>query len=384
MEPYTAVIGAGFIGPAHVEGLRRAGVRIKGILGVDAKESSSAALALGLPVAYESLEALLADGEVNTVHIASPNKLHHRMVLAALAANKHVVCEKPLSMTTAESAELVAAAAKKPKLVTAVNHNIRFYPLNLEARARIRRGDMGPVFHVRGAYVQDWLLYPDDFNWRVLAADGGASRAVGDVGTHWLDLVTFVTGLEIEAVFADLKTVHPVRRRPLGQVETYKDKTKSADVERVPVNITTEDYGAILLRFKGGAKGVLTVSQVTAGRKNRLEYEIAGAKAAFAWVSEVPNELWIGSRDTANAVLMKDPALLSPEARAHASFPGGHNEGFPDTFKQGFRAIYADIRAGGPSPERLYATFADGHRELALCEAVLESHRVQAWVAVKA
>lgn len=379
----AAVVGTGFIGPVHVEGLRRAGVAVRGVLGSTPEKSRAAAAAMGLERAYGSYDELLADPAVTSVHLTSPNKLHFAQVQGALAAGKHVVCEKPLAMTSAETAALVAEAEKHPGLVTAVNYNIRFYPLNLEARARVARGDLGEVFHVRGAYVQDWLLYPDDFNWRVLAAEGGETRAVGDIGTHWLDLVQFVAGLEVEAVFADLKTVHPVRRRPTGSVETFADKDKAAAAGRVPVDITTEDYGSVLLRFRSGARGVVTVSQVAAGRKNRLEYELAGSKAALAWVSERPDELWIGSRDGANASLPRDPALLTPEARAYASFPGGHNEGFPDTFKQLYRAVYADVAAGRPSARPLYATFADGHRELLLCEAILESHRTARWVPVK-
>jgi len=381
----AAVIGAGFIGPVHVEGLRRAGVVVKGVLGIDRNESETAARTMGLERAYLTLDEVLGDKEVASVHIASPNKLHAKMALAALEAGKNVVCEKPLAMTSKESAGLVAASKKRPKQVAAVNYNLRFYPLSIEARTRIRRGDFGEVFHVRGAYVQDWLLYPNDFNWRVLAEEGGATRAVGDVGTHWLDLIHYITGLEVESVLADLRVVHPVRYRPLGQVETYKDKEKGAEekIERKPVKITTEDYGAILIKFQGGARASLLVSQVTAGRKNRLEYEISASKAAIQWISESPNELWIGSREKANEVLLRDPSLLVPEARKFASFPGGHNEGFPDTFKQVYRAIYEDIRAGGPSPKSLYATFADGHRELVLCEAILESNRKQAWVKVK-
>ncbi len=382
----AAVIGAGFIGPVHVEGLRRAGVVVKGVLGIDRNESETAARNRGLERAYLSLDEVLADKDVASVHIASPNKLHARMALAALEAGKHVVCEKPLAMTSKESAALVAAAKKRPGQVAAVNYNLRFYPLNIEARTRVRRGDLGEVFHVRGAYVQDWLLYPDDFNWRVLAEEGGATRAIGDIGTHWLDLVHYITGLEAESVFADLRIVHPVRRRPVGQVETFKDKEKGAadKIERKPVQITTEDYGAVLIRFKGGARASLLVSQVTAGRKNRLEYEVSASRAAIQWISESPNELWIGSREKANEVLLRDPSLLGPEARKFANYPGGHNEGFPDTFKQVYRAIYEDIRGGGPKASSLYATFADGHRELVLCEAILESNRKQAWVKVKA
>jgi predicted dehydrogenase len=380
----AALVGAGFIGPVHAEALARLGVEVKGILDITPEKSRSAAKALGLKTAYNSYDEVLKDGEVSCVHIASPNKLHFGHVKAALDAGKNVVCEKPLAMTSGETLDLVRESAKRLRQVAAVNYNIRFYPLNLEAKARIAAGELGEIFHVRGSYVQDWLMYPDDFNWRVLAEEGGATRAIGDIGTHWLDLVLFLTGLKVDSVMADLKIVHPVRRRPTGDVETFKDKEKSqAETGRMPVDITTEDYGSVLLKFRSGARGVLTVSQVTAGRKNRLEYEIAGSKGSLHWVSEAPNTMWFGSREKANSVLMRDPALLGKEAAPYANFPGGHNEGFPDTFKQAFRAIYADIRAGGPGKAPLYATFEDGHRELLLCEAILESNRKSSWVTVK-
>lgn len=378
----VAVVGSGLIGPVHVEALRRLGVPVRGILGSTPEKSRAAADKLGLEKAYASYSELLHDEAITVVHITSPNRFHHEQVKGALEAGKHVVCEKPLAMTSKESAELVTLARRRPGQVTAVNYNIRFYPLSLEARARVRRGELGDIFHVRGAYVQDWLLLPDDFNWRVLAEEGGAVRAVGDIGTHWLDLLTFITGLEVEAVLADLKTVHPVRYRPLGSVETFKDKEPKGPGDRNPVEIKTEDYGSVLLRFRSGARGVMTVSQVTAGRKNRLTYEIAGAKAALAWDSEAPNTLWIGHRESANQSLIRDPALLDRGAASFASYPGGHNEGFPDTFKQLYRAVYEDIRRGQSAAEPLYAPFQDGHRELLLCEAVLDSHRRGGWVTV--
>jgi predicted dehydrogenase len=288
-------------------------------------------------------------------------------------------------MTSRETAGLVAAAAAHPNLVCAVNYNVRFYPLALHARALVRNGDIGDIFHLHGSYVQDWLLYPTDFNWRVMAQDGGRMRAVGDIGTHWLDLLAFITGLEIESVMAERQTVHPVRQRPAsGSVETFKAKGGKAPTRFEPVEIQTEDFASLLLRFKGGARGALTVSQVTAGRKNCLRYEIAGSKCAIAWNSEAPNELWIGERDAANRQLLRDPSLLDPSIARFANYPGGHNEGFPDTFKQLFRAIYEDVRAGRRSPDPLYATFEDGHREILLCEAVAESARLGAWVAVGA
>jgi predicted dehydrogenase len=376
----TAVVGTGFIGPVHVEALRRLGRPVVGVLASSPQKGQKAAAALGIPRAYPSFADLLADREVSVVHITSPNRLHFEQCRQALAAGKHVVCEKPLAMNAAETAELVALAERTP-VVSAVCYNVRSYPLCLEARQRIAAGQFGAIHHVTGSYVQDWLLYDTDFNWRVLAEEGGALRAVADIGTHWLDLVTSITGLGVESVCADLRTCLPVRQRPHGSVETFQAKLGTAGAT-APVDITTEDYGSVLLRFRGGASGCFTVSQVTAGRKNCIRFEIAGTKAALAWDSERPNELWLGHRDRANEVLTRDPALLHPSVRRFANYPGGHNEGFADTFKQLFRAVYDYIESGNRTAPRPFPTFADGHREVVLCEAILQSHREQRWVSV--
>ena len=380
-EVAAAVVGAGFIGPVHVEALRRAGVRVAGVLGVSDDESRRAAASMGLPRAYRSFDEVLADDGVQSVHVATPNRLHYPMAKAALEAGKHVLCEKPLAMSSTESAELVEVAASSGR-AAGVNYNVRFYPLNLEARDRVAAGHVGQVYSVCGSYVQDWLFHPTDYNWRVLAEEGGALRAVADIGTHWLDLVHAITGLDVEAVCADLTTVVPVRQRPKGEVETFKGKGQAA-VETEPVNVATEDYGSILLRFRGGAKGVLWVSQVTAGRKNCLRYEIAGSRCALAWCSERPNGLWVGHRDRPNEVLLRDPALVGDAARAFIHYPGGHNEGFPDTFKQCFRAFYGYIAAGDMAAPPPFPTFADGHREILLCEAIQLSHQQKRWVELK-
>jgi predicted dehydrogenase len=373
-----AVVGAGFIGPVHVEALRRLGVRVTGILGCDQRESQSAQRSLGLPRAYQSFDEVLADPSAEAVHLAVPNVLHYEMAKKTLEAGKHVMCEKPLAMNAKESAELVALARSKQQ-AAGVCYNIRFYPLNLEARDMARRGELGEVYAINGSYVQDWLFFDTDYNWRVLAEQGGELRAVADIGTHWMDLVTSITGLEVEAVLADLSTVHPIRRRPEGEVETFTGKMGAKRQTR-PVAITTEDYGAILFRFRGGARGSLWVSQVTAGRKNCIRYEIAGSKCALAWNSESPNELWIGRREEASRLLIRDPALLGDFARHYANYPGGHNEGFPDAFKQCFRAFYEYVAAGDFAAVPVFPTFEEGHREIRLCEAILASHRQQKWV----
>ena len=376
----VAITGTGFMGPAHLEGLRRLGIDVVGIQGSSPEKSKAAAARLGLRKAYASFDEILDDDEVTVVHVTTPNRVHFATARDALRAGKHVHCEKPLAMNAQESAELVALA-EETGLLAGVNYNIRFYPLNIEARARIQAGELGDVFSIYGSYVQDWLLYPTDYNWRVLAEEGGALRAVADIGTHWMDLMQNVTGLEITGVYADLKTVHHTRRRPKGEVETFSAKVQEIDATE-EIDIDTEDCGSILLRFKGGAVGNLWVSQLTAGRKNALRYEIAGAKRALAWNSESPNELWIGERNVPNQQLIRDPGLVSAAARTYITYPGGHNEGYDDTFKQCFKAFYDYLHAGDFSAPRPFPTFADGHCEIVLCEAVLRSHREQCWVDV--
>jgi predicted dehydrogenase len=377
-ELNAAVIGAGFIGPVHVEALRRLGIGIAGILGSGRSESQSAKYKLGLPKAYESYDEVLNDKGVQSVHIAVPNRLHFDMARRALLAGKHVMCEKPLSMNSKESAELVALAGKCSR-AAGVNYNIRYYPLCLEVADMQRRGELGEVYSVCGSYVQDWLFTPLDYNWRVLAEEGGDLRAVADIGTHWLDLVHTITDLEVESLCADLKTFHEERRRPKGEVQTFTRKEGKA-METEPVAIKTEDYGSVMLRFRGGSRGLFWVSQMTAGKKNSLQFEIAGSKCSISWCSERPNELWIGHRERANQTLLRDPALLSDAARRFANYPGGHNEGFPDTFKQCFRSFYDYIRAGDFSTPQTFPSFSDGHREIVLCEAILKSHREHRWV----
>jgi predicted dehydrogenase len=368
------------MGPAHTEGLRRLGIEPVGVLGSSAGKSKAAADQWGLGKAYADFDEVLADEEVQVLHITTPNRLHYPMTKAALEAGKHVLCEKPLAMDSRESAALVQLA-RETGLVAGVNYNIRFYPLNIEAGERVKRGDIGQVFTIFGSYVQDWLLYPTDYNWRVLEEEGGKLRVVADIGTHWLDLIQTITGLKVEAVLADLNTVYPVRRRPKGEVETFSGKVLDVDATE-EIAITTEDSAGIMLRFAGGARGSLWVSQITAGRKNSLRHEIAGADGAIAWDSAQPNELWLGHRNQPNQILPRDPGLVSAAARTYITYPGGHNEGYDDTFKQCFKAFYDYLSAGDYSATPPFPTFEEGHQEILLCEAILESHRSQTWVAV--
>jgi len=376
----VGVAGTGFIGPAHIEALRRNGIRVLGLAENTKEKAEEKAAELGIPQIYGSIDEMLADSDIHVVHLATPNHLHHPHAKAALLAGKHVVCEKPLAMSTAESAELVELAAEK-KLVNAVNFNIRMYPLAQQARSMVQNGELGDLFILQGSYLQDWLLFPTDWNWRLEPDLGGTLRAVGDIGSHWLDLLTFITGLHVEEVYADFKTFHPIRKKPAKPVETYTGKILTPE-DYIDQPIQTEDYATILLHYENGVRGVLTVSQVSSGRKNRLFYEISGSKSSLGWDSERPNELWVGHRTEANQILMKDPSLLSPVAQSTASYPGGHNEGFPDTFKQLYAKIYAYIMAGDTTQTPDFPTFADGHYEMQLCEAIERSAKEGKWVKV--
>jgi predicted dehydrogenase len=281
-------------------------------------------------------------------------------------------------MTATESAQLVARAADAG-VVNAVNFNIRFYPLHQHVREAIAQGDLGDVRFVTGHYFQDWLLLDTDWNWRLEPEKGGALRAVGDIGSHWLDLVTFLTGQPIVSVMADMATYVQVRQQPRGPVETFSTERSADTIAR---EMGTEDVASILLRFANGARGAVSVSQISAGRKNSLQWEIDGSLAAAAWDSETPDHLWLGHRERPNEVLMRNPALMTDAGRAAAALPGGHVEGFGDTFGALFRAVYADVAAGRPADRPRYATFADGHDEMLVGDAVAESARNGRWVDV--
>jgi predicted dehydrogenase len=373
----AAVVGTGFIGVVHVEALRRLGVKVHGVVGSSHERAAKRSSEVGLPPAYESFEAMLADPRVDVVHITSPNHLHHAQAKAALAASKHVVCEKPLAMTSAESAELLQLARSSGR-VHAVNFNLRFYPISQHVHGLIEQGGLGEVRLVSGHYLQDWLLLDTDWNWRLDPQLGGDLRAVADIGSHWMDLTTFLTGKRIISVMADLSTFIKTRKQPTGPVETFATDRSASTVAR---EMHTEDAATILLRYEDATRGALTVSQVSAGRKNSLVYEIDGSSSAAAWNSERPDELWIGHRGRPNELLLRDPAILNEQGRRATGLPGGHAEGYADTFKALYTAVYRAVAAGRPGDD--YPTFADGHDEMLVCEAVARSSREQRWMEVE-
>jgi predicted dehydrogenase len=375
----VGVAGLGFIGPAHIEALRRIpGIEVTAVSENSTEIAKEKAELLGIEKYHGNFDDLLKE-DVDVVHICTPNNLHYEMAKSALEAGKHVVCEKPLA-TTVEEGKKLLELAKNKGLVHAVHFNIRYYPLVRQMKLMREKGDLGEVYSIIGSYLQDWLFYETDYNWRLEPELSGKSKAIADIGSHLMDLLEYISGLKITEVMADFNTIHPMRKKPLKPVETFMEKMlKPEDFADVP--ISTEDYATVMLRFDNGNKGVITVSQVDAGRKNRLSLEISGSKETYAWCSESPNELWVGKRNEANRVLMRDPSLFEKESAALISFPGGHNEGFPDTSKQMFKEVYENIRQGTMEGAR-FPTFEDGLRELILCERILESNEKQQWIKI--
>jgi len=371
----AAVLGTGFMGRVHTEAIRRLGnVEVTAIAASSQAAADKFAETWSIPRAFGDWRSALA--EVDAVHICTPNSLHYPMVKAALEARIHVLCEKPLTMTSAEARELLALADQK-RVAHCVNHNLRFYPVVQQVRSMIAAGELGDVLAVNGTYFQDWLLYDTDWSWRADAAAGGELRAMGDIGSHWMDMIQHLTGLKITDLCADLQTFHKERKRPKGSVETFTGKKlQPSDYEAVAVG--TDDFGAVLIRLGERVRGSFAVSQVSAGRKNRFEFEIYGTKCGVAWNQERPDELWIGHRNAPNQVIVKDPSLLDARAATFADLPGGHSEGYDDTHKQMFRRFYARVADGKAAVE--YPTFADGVRGMELLEKVLESSRSRAWV----
>lgn len=377
----AGIIGTGFIGPVHVEALRRLGVPVTALCDVPERVEAAAA-SLGIPTAFADYRQLVRSPDVDVVHITAPNRFHCEMALAAWRAGKHVVCEKPLAMDPRQTAKIAAEVRQRGGArgqVFAVNYNVRFYPAVLQLRRLVARGDLGDIIHVHGSYFQDWLFKETDYNWRLLPREGGKLRAVADIGTHWMDTASFILGARINAVLADLSTWHPTRKRPLGEVQTFAKA--SAKMRYASYRVQTEDFAHVLLQFANGARGNLAVSQVAAGRKNCLRMEIYGSKQAAWWCSESPEMLHFGHRDGANEVALRGTSAFGPDAAPFVDYPAGHVEGFPDTFKMLFRAIYQHIAARG-NGERLFASAEDGHQEVAVCEAILNSHKQRGWINV--
>jgi predicted dehydrogenase len=383
-EINVGIVGTGFMGVAHTEALRRLGVNVVGIVGSTPQRAQAKADVANLPKVFSSLDALLAEPSLHAVHITSPNDSHFEQSMAVLGAGKHVICEKPLAMNPTQSASLLAVA-QASGVVHSVCFNQRYYPLVHQARAMVASGELGVPRLISGGYLQDWLLLDTDWNWRLVAAKAGALRAVADIGSHWFDNVQFITGARITEVFADLHTFLPTRNHPIGEVETFSAHSVG-DVERIEEAVASDDAAGLLLRFENGARGVCTLSQVSAGRKNAMQWEVDCSQSTVAWNQESPEDLWVGHRGRSNEIVKRDPGLMFPSATAIAAYPAGHVEGYPDTFRGLFATIYADIvnhrLTGAVSAKPNYPTFVDGHDAVLVCEAVARSAATGTWATV--
>ena len=368
------LVGPGFVGMHHIDAVRRLGfVDVVAVADVDERLAREKAAALGIARSYGSFEALAADPAVDVIHNTTPNFLHGPVIRAAIARRKHIISEKPLASSATEAHALWSAAAAAG-VVHAVTFNYRGNPLVQQARATVASGHIGAVHFVHGGYLQDWLLKPTDFSWRLEPEKGGASSAFADIGSHWCDLAQHVTRATIVEVLADLATVVPTRYRPAVSPEAFASGGAHA---REPFRVTSEDLATILVRFDNGARGCAAIGQVCAGHKNDLWIELNAAEGSLRWRQEQQNELWIGRRDTANELLAKDPSLMSEAARPYAHLPGGHQEGWADAFANVIRDIYTCIARGSPRVEQrrpAFATFEDGYRVACLVDAVLASH----------
>ncbi len=373
----TAVIGAGFMGRVHSEAIRRLGnVEIVAVAAVSKQEAEAFGKAIGVERTTADYREITSDPEIQAVHVCTPNALHYPVSKAAMEAGKAVLCEKPLALSVAEAQDMVAIAQAR-NVANCVNHNLRYYPVVQQIRQMVAKGDLGDVISVQGTYSQDWLLYQTDYNWRIEKKDNGDLRAMGDIGSHWMDMIQHVTGLRITALCADLQTFHKTRKRPKTAIETFAGKTLSPeDYEEVAID--TEDYGAVLIHLGDRARGAFTVTQMGAGRKNRFHFEVFGTKMGVAWDQEKPDELWMGFRNQPNQLILKDPSLLYKEAATFADLPGGHSEGYDDSHKQVYRRFYRKV--ADPSAPVDYPTLEDGLRGMQLLEKVLQSAQAKSWV----
>jgi len=374
----AGIIGVGFIGAVHAEQLRRLG-NVEVVALADEVDAEIKAGALFVPGAYSSYKEMIDKENLDCIHICTPNNTHFEIAMYALEHGVNVVCEKPMT-TTAEEADKLLAFAKEKGLIHAMNFNCRFYPMVYQMREMAKSGQIGDVYTIHGGYLQDWLYLDTDYSWRLEPELSGESRAFADIGSHWVDLVEFVTGLKVTEVLADFETFHKTRKKPKVAIDTYSGMAlRPEDYDTVP--ITTEDYATVLFHLSNGAHACCNISQVFAGRKNQMIVAIAGSKCSLYWDSELSNEVWIGRRECDNGQLVKDPSILAAGTKSVISYPGGHVEGFADTFKQNFKQIYLAIEAG--SADNLdFADFGAGAREMNLCAKILQSARERRWVEV--
>ena len=374
------LIGTGYIGPIHLNALSRlGGVKVKRVADVNVELARKAAVDYNIESSGTDWREVVRDPGIDVIHNCTPNKYHFEINKEALNQGKQVFTEKPLCMNLKEADELVNLAEKK-KAVTGIGFCYRYYPAVQEMAVRVRRGDAGAVRMVSGTYFQDWLSREADWSWRLLASESGESNITADLGSHWFDLVQFVTGLEVKQVIGDLATLIPVRKRPKRQVLAF-EKVDRVETEEVTVEL--EDYSAVLFRLSNGSPGSFATSQVCAGRKSDTEFQVYGSTCSYAWNHKDATVLWIGHREKPNEVLIENPTLQDPATARYATLPAGHPQGYHDAMMNMFRDYYDELAGKTVARAAPRATFATGRVEMKILAAVLASHREKRWVEVK-
>jgi predicted dehydrogenase len=378
----VGVIGTGYIGMVHLEMLRRlGGVEVVAVADPNAGLARAAAAKFGIERVYESAASLVEDPAVEVVHDCAPNNVHFDINARVIKAGKELLSEKPLALNARESGELLDLATRRGTL-TAINFCYRYYPVVQEAAARARRGDLGDVRAFMGHFLQDWLFFETDYSWRLDPKVAGRANVVADLGSHWFDLVQFVTGQKIVAVMAELHTCLPKRRRPKGGLLSFG---AGAMGETEEVAITLDDYASIFLKLENGARGSFTTCQAAAGRKVDLELQVFGSKESYAWSHVHPNALWIGHREKANETFYESSQLQAEETRRYALLPTGHPLGYHDAVFNLFRDYYEAVaakRTGQPVATTL-PDFRTGHEMMCIIDAAVESDKAGGWTAVR-
>jgi predicted dehydrogenase len=376
------IIGMGYISISHIEAVRRLGfVEIEAVADVNFEMAQAKAKILHIPKCYRTADELIADPAIEVIHNCTPNFLHRRINEKVLRSGKHIFSEKPLAKNTQETQELVSILKEHPDQVAGVNFNYRMNPLVQDMKDKIESGEIGKTRLVHGSYLQDWLLYETDYSWRLDSEISGLSNTIADIGSHWMDSVQVVTGAKIISVCADLTTNVPERKKPSGHVEAF---AQSSEAEYEIKKIDVEDYGAVLFRMDNGAHGVFHVSQVSAGRKCYLNFEINGEKASLQWNQENADQMWIGNRDEPNGIILRNPNWMSEKSRQYTYLAAGHPEGWNDAMTNNVKAFYHFMSSGkklnNDRPD--FATFEEAHYIMRLVEAILKSHQKQSWVTI--
>lgn len=376
----AGIIGMGYIGVSHIEAIRRIGfAELVAVADVNYELAKKKADEYYIPKCFKTVEELLADDEIDVVHNCTPNNLHLEINEKIIRAGKHIFSEKPLGKSSEESGRMLELLKEYKDVIHGINFIYRMNPLVQEMKNKVKNGDIGVPKLVHGSYLQDWLLYETDYNWRIEPEISGPSRCIADIGSHWMDAVQTITGAKIIEVCSDLVTVIPIRKKPKTQVETFSLNANTEYEDRV---ITTEDYGAVLFKMDNGVHGVFHASEVSAGRGCFLNFEIDGTKAAMYWNQETADQMWMGFRDKDNLYVMRNPNNMYPEARQYTYLAKGHPEGWNDAMRNNVFSFYKYIADGkkiGKDPCD-FATFEEGHYLIKLTEAILKSNETRQWV----